>query len=578
MKTKLVFWGTNEQEEKILIAMALRAEENKVDVHIFTEAMATETFAQQLHDEWRNDGEVAFPEGYTTLERELTVSEPILPDTLKVDRADILSRAQTEWHFVVLSSKLNQVYQQELEVLKEKVDQLSKYDSKVWDSLKSFWSKVQEQVRERNLFKEHANSLRDNTNSLFSRLKELRSSLDAEFHRLSSEHFDTFSNSLGEMEEKIKEESKLQWVFEELKKMQRNFRDAKLTREHRSKIWERLDAAFKQVKEKRFGPNAGDNSPMERLKRRYDGLINAIQKMERSIQRDRDDLSFQNRKIEQTDGQLEAQIRQAKIKMIEERIRSKEEKLSEMMVTKGELEKRMENQAEKDRKREEKEKLEAARRAAKEKIKEEIKAREEARSTVENDKLNKAADAISGKEEEGTKEEAKAPETETLLGAVGATMGESLEDVVDTVKAVAEVVGDKIGAVVNEIKEEIKESVGEVKESVGEMVESVTGAGEEEAASKADDLKAIEGIGPKVEEVLNAADIKSFQTLAETSADRLKEILTAAGGNFASHNPTTWPQQAAMAAAGDWEKLKVWQDELIGGVVVAKSDDAKEEE
>ncbi|MEM9918505.1 MAG: hypothetical protein AAF990_10440 [Bacteroidota bacterium] len=574
MKTKLVFWGTNEEEEKVLIAMALRAKENKVDVYVFSSEMATEPFAKQLHDEWRNDADVSFPEGYTLLERELTVSDSILPKELKVDRPDILTRAQTEWHFVVLSSKLNEVYQSELEELKTKVDQLSQYDSKVWDSLKTFWGKVQGQVRERNLFKEHANTLRDNTNALFSKLKSLRASLDEEFHRLSKEHFDSFSASLSEMEEKIKEETKLQWVFEELKKMQRTFRDAKLTREHRSKIWERLDAAFKQVKEKRFGPNAGDNSPMERLQRRYDGLINAIQKMERSIQRDKDDLKFQNRKIEQTDGQLEAQIRQAKIKMIEERIRSKEEKLSEMMITKSDLEKRMETQTEKDKKREEKEKMEAARKAAKEKIKEEIKAKEEARKP-DSDKLEKAADAISGNEEadktepdtDGAdpKEEPKAKEEESMLEAVGVTVGESLEDVIDTVKAVAEVVGGKIGEAVTELKEDIKESVEGIVDKVKEKAEDMT--------SKADDLKAIEGVGPKIEEILNEGGIKTFKQLSEAEVAKIKEILAAAGGRFASHDPTTWPKQAAMAAAGEWEQLKAWQDELDGGKVVDKSEE-----
>ena len=97
----------------------------------------------------------------------------------------------------------------------------------------------------------------------------------------------------------------------------------------------RDSGAFKLIKEKRFGPEFDkESSPVARLDRRYNGLIAAIGKMERSINRDKDELAFQNRKIATTDGQLEAQIRQAKIKMIEGYISSKEQKLGEMMKTK----------------------------------------------------------------------------------------------------------------------------------------------------------------------------------------------------------------------------------------------------
>ena len=247
MKTKLVFWGTNEQEEKVLIAMALNAKDNKVDFYVFPTALATEEFAQQLHDDWRNDKEVPFPEGYQQMEKELTIGDSLLPDNLKVDRPDILQRAQTEWHFIVLSAKLNDAYQSELNELREKIDQLSSYDAKVWDSLKAFWSKVQEQVRDRNLFRDHANALRDSTNALFARLKEMRSTMDQEFQTRSKQHYESFMSTLEQIEERVVKDTKLQSLFDELKNVQQRFRDTKLTREHRSKVWERLDKAFKVV-------------------------------------------------------------------------------------------------------------------------------------------------------------------------------------------------------------------------------------------------------------------------------------------------------------------------------------------
>jgi predicted flap endonuclease-1-like 5' DNA nuclease len=85
----------------------------------------------------------------------------------------------------------------------------------------------------------------------------------------------------------------------------------------------------------------------------------------------------------------------------------------------------------------------------------------------------------------------------------------------------------------------------------------------EVAAAKEDDLKVVEGIGPKIESVLMAAGIISFAQLADTEPDRLAEIL--ADGGVRIGFPATWPEQAALAAAGDWQGLELLQSQLKGG-------------
>jgi len=80
-----------------------------------------------------------------------------------------------------------------------------------------------------------------------------------------------------------------------------------------------------------------------------------------------------------------------------------------------------------------------------------------------------------------------------------------------------------------------------------------------------DDLKKVEGIGPKIEGLLNKAGILTWRQLSNTAVSDIKAILEAAGKRYQMHDPTTWPQQAGMAADGKWEELKKWQDELDGG-------------
>lgn len=83
--------------------------------------------------------------------------------------------------------------------------------------------------------------------------------------------------------------------------------------------------------------------------------------------------------------------------------------------------------------------------------------------------------------------------------------------------------------------------------------------------SNPEDLKIVEGIGPKIEQLLKNGGIKTWRDLAGTSVDRLKSILDAAGDRYRIHDPGTWPEQAQLAADGDWEKLKEYQDFLEGG-------------
>ena len=81
-----------------------------------------------------------------------------------------------------------------------------------------------------------------------------------------------------------------------------------------------------------------------------------------------------------------------------------------------------------------------------------------------------------------------------------------------------------------------------------------------------DDLTKIEGIGPKVSQVLQEAGITTFAVLSQAEVEELKKPLHAAG--LQMMNPEGWIEQAKLAAKGDWERLRKLQDELKGGRLV----------
>ena len=82
---------------------------------------------------------------------------------------------------------------------------------------------------------------------------------------------------------------------------------------------------------------------------------------------------------------------------------------------------------------------------------------------------------------------------------------------------------------------------------------------------KQDDLKAIEGIGPKIAGLFIANGISTWKAMSEAPIDKLKEILASGGSRFKLANPRTWAEQAKLADEGKWEALQKLQDELNGG-------------
>ncbi len=498
MKDKLVIWAENEKNEKVMLGIQLLAETNKIEIFIFPEPSVTETFEKAMMNDWRKGESIPFPEGHTQIERELSMSESLLPDEFKTEMVDLVNRAKTEWHFVVLSQELSLKFKKELEELKEKVEGLTEYSSNTWNELKGYWGKVQKQIHEKTLAWKHTNELKDTTNSLFDKMKVLRTQFESELQGKSIEYKEHFSSALNAIEEKLKNDGRLKPLFEELKSLQKKFWDTKFVSKHRNELKKHFDKTFKVIKEKRFGDSSSQTgNAVQRVESRMNGLNNAINRMQSSIGRDTKELEFQQHRIDTTDGQLEAQIRQAKINVVQERLTSKKHKLEDMLKTKEQLTSRLASAKIKETQQKEeaakKAEIAKAKEAVKAKIATEIKAKDASISEEDVKKMEEAAkeiktskierrvvrrvvlDAEATTEPKAIEVEPTAKTTETtplkvtepttvepknqesagdVLESVVDMFGEVFEDIVDSVKAVAEVLEDKVEDFIEDIKKE----------------------------------------------------------------------------------------------------------------------------
>ena len=78
---------------------------------------------------------------------------------------------------------------------------------------------------------------------------------------------------------------------------------------------------------------------------------------------------------------------------------------------------------------------------------------------------------------------------------------------------------------------------------------------------KQDDLKLVEGIGPKIEGMFKDHGIKTWKELSEASLEACQKILDTGGTRYKIHDPASWPLQAKMCYEGKWTELVKWQDE-----------------
>ena len=80
-----------------------------------------------------------------------------------------------------------------------------------------------------------------------------------------------------------------------------------------------------------------------------------------------------------------------------------------------------------------------------------------------------------------------------------------------------------------------------------------------------EDLVIVEGIGPKIAELLKRNGVMTLIDLSRASPKALSMILKNAGPRFEMHSPLFWPEQARLLSEGKFTEFEKLKDALRSG-------------
>lgn len=324
MKDRIVIKGQNGQGEDILIAIQLQLLKDKISIWTFPIKDTPAEFVKNLYDKWEDGAEKDFPHPHLYQERGID-EENLLPEDIKTVKTDVIKIAEQEWRVRVLSHRLYEHLKQQIDQLQTRAGNINIYSKEIWEEAKSLSNSIKEHTLDRNIKREQTTELRNNLDEVFNKLKSLQ---DEDRQKFVGESEGVLSGLKKKVDEIMQKGGNSKKVFESLKQVQTEAKGMNMLAKHRNDLRSHFNKAFEKVKSERKAVWGN------RLSKRVSGLEDAIKKMEDSIARDKSSLSYQTGRIDRASTtQLEYQLRSAKLKLIEERIQSKGEKLHNMYTT-----------------------------------------------------------------------------------------------------------------------------------------------------------------------------------------------------------------------------------------------------
>jgi hypothetical protein len=327
MQSRFTALGITNDDKAVILAYELKENEFKVDLYIVPRKSLSNEQIEKLEKEWVEGSSFDFPEDTLFVNPNLN-AESILPADIRSEETGKIRIKQNEWAYRLLTAKLWESYLLELEELKKKAEALTQYDRQLFDDAKSFWERVLEHRKERDISQEGLDKIKDDVNSIFEKLKTFRKTESAEFEAASAKLRDEISAKLENLRNRADSKANFKELLEELKTIQQESRKNRYTKADDQQLRKAFDTTFQYI-------NAQRNSFFsDKTASRIKGLQEVIQKMEQSLARDKKDLEYYTKKAESSNiKSLELQLIKVKTNLLNETITSKEEKLKDIYAT-----------------------------------------------------------------------------------------------------------------------------------------------------------------------------------------------------------------------------------------------------
>ena len=349
MRDRFITWGHHEGQRR-LYSFELEPEDARITRRAVPAADSSEDFLQTVLTAWKQQNPVGWPAGTEVDQTGLLASGTMVPEGVELEDKLLAASAERDWPFEVVSARLRRQFGDELTELGDVIKGLEAFDEVVFERLKGAWAKVQQELTNKVLRYEHTHGLKRTSDELFRRMKELRRGKDREVRAESRGAKRELEEKLATVEGRLaatvsaKQKQDPRALFNDLKALQQELKQAKLAGPDRRALRKRLDKLFKAAKAEidASGADAGHLSQQRaRLEHRLKGLEGAIKRMRHSVDRNEKDIFYENKRVERAGNQLAAQLGAAKLEMLRGRVSGKQAKLDDMLATEADLRKKL---------------------------------------------------------------------------------------------------------------------------------------------------------------------------------------------------------------------------------------------